>query len=139
VVTALGVWALGPLDPEALPEVALSAPGSSSRQAAALMLAAAPFEACLWHVPELPAEPAPANRPSSPPQPRPAALELVSIIHEPQGLRAALFDPQSDRLLIVAQGERAGAQIVTAIRADAVELSEGPLISILKLAEEEEP
>jgi hypothetical protein len=67
MVTALGVWALGPLDSEALPAVASSAPGNSPRQTAALMLAAAPF-----------------------------------------------FDPQSERLLIVAQGERAGAQIVTA-------------------------
>ncbi len=87
----------------------------------------AAFDVALWHVPPAPepvVEPAPA-RPLPPPR-----LTLVAIIREPSSdgesvLRAALHDPDQDKLLTLAAGEAARAWSVTRVTADGVELSDG--------------
>lgn len=58
------------------------------------------------------------------PPPKPPRLQLIGIIDDGRQLRAALYDPEADRLLIVATGDRVKQHTIT-ITADAVELANG--------------
>jgi hypothetical protein len=49
-------------------------------------------------------------------------LRLVGIIDDRGARRAALYDPQGDRLVVVAEGDRIGASTVRRIEEDSVEL-----------------
>ena len=63
-------------------------------------------------------------------------LQLVGIIDDGQSLRAAVYDPETDRLLILASGERVHHHTVTSITADAIELANGRSSHRLTLREE---
>jgi len=52
-------------------------------------------------------------------------FKLVGITSDEGVLRAALYDPQTDRLLIVGHGDRLGSSEVTLIEAKVVELTAG--------------
>lgn len=99
----------------------------------------AAFDIALWHVPPVPE---PATEPAPERQAPPTRLTLVAIIREPSGegeyvLRAALHDPDQDKLLTVAAGETAGAWKVTRVTDEGVELSDGPRTSWLPLRPDE--
>ena len=48
----------------------------------------------------------------TPPAPPPVRLQLLAIIREEDLFRAAVYDPDSDRILVVAAGQRVGTQLV---------------------------
>ena len=66
------------------------------------------------------------------PPPKPLRLQLIGIIDDGRQLRAALYDPETDRLLIVATGDRVKRHTIT-ITADAVELADGRVTHRLTL------
>ena len=66
------------------------------------------------------------------PPPKPLRLQLIGIIDDGRQLRAALYDPETDRLLIVATGDRVKQHTIT-ITADAVELADGRVTHRLTL------
>ena len=63
-------------------------------------------------------------------------FQLIGIINDGGQLKAALYDPDTDRLLIVQSGDRIRDHTVTAISAEDVELSDGRSTTRLTLIED---
>lgn len=133
VSTAAAVWAFWPFarEPRTLASTAESIAPSRDISTSKLAFDPGAFEAQLWTPP-----------PQPPPkvvvqQPAPPALKLQLIgISRDNGhdgttvLRGVLYDPDSDRLLIVASGEKvelAGRSpiVVSKLTPDAIELQDG--------------
>lgn len=118
VLASLG-FALAPLDRPAPPRVDLSAPASAApARLAALDLDA--FRAPIWV-----AEPPPPPPPAPPPPaalPPPLRLQLLAIVRDAGTLRATLYDPDTDRLHVVAAGDTVGTRAVERVEPDAVHL-----------------
>ncbi len=69
-------------------------------------------------------------------QARPLRIQLIAIIDEGDGrFRAAIYDEERDRLLIVASGDRVGGHTVTSVAAGGVELTDGRSARRLALRE----
>ncbi|MEE9128649.1 MAG: hypothetical protein V3T84_01420 [Phycisphaerales bacterium] len=66
------------------------------------------------------------------PPPKPLRLQLIGIIDDGRQLRAALYDPETDRLLILGDGDHVRQHTIT-ITADAVELADGRVTHRLTL------
>ncbi len=93
------------------------------------------FAARLWNPP--PTEVALKEREASVAnRPKPIRFQLIGIINENGQLRAALYDPDTNRVLIVKSGDRIDELTVTAVTAESVELSDGKTTSRLALIEE---
>ncbi len=109
------------------------------RRARALDRAA--FAASIWNPPpalERTAEQAPTRQ-----HPPPLRLQLIGIARDAgpggdQVLRAALYDPDTDRLHILAEGERVGAVTVIAVEPGVVRLESGGRTAELRLRRDEE-
>jgi hypothetical protein len=99
----------------------------------------AAFAAKIWNPPPAPPAaqpPAPASRPAPPPR-----LQLVGIVRDVDDageitLRAALYDPDTDRLHVVACGEMVGGVAVASIDSTGISLEAGGRRSRLGLREE---
>ena len=63
-------------------------------------------------------------------------FQLIGIINDGGQLKAALYDPDTDRLLIVQNGDRIRDHTVTAISAEMIELSDGRSTTRLTLIED---
>ncbi len=68
----------------------------------------------------------------SAPPPKPPRLQLIGITDDGRQLRAALYDPDTDRLLIVGTGDHVKKHMVT-VMPDAVELVNGQVTHRLAL------
>ncbi len=66
------------------------------------------------------------------PTPKPLRFQLIGITDDGRQLRAALYDPDTDRLLIVGTGDHLKRHTVT-ITPDAVELADGQVTHRLAL------
>ena len=66
------------------------------------------------------------------PPPKPLRLQLIGITDDGRQLRAALYDPDTDRLFIVGTGDHVKKHTVT-ITPDAVELANGEVTHRLTL------
>jgi hypothetical protein len=62
------------------------------------------FRAPLWVAPPAPPPAPPAAKP--PPAPPPLRLELLAIVRDENQIRALVYDPDSDRIMVVAEGDR---------------------------------
>lgn len=148
---AVGVWAFWPIraEPLRLADVGVgvgvgqSDPAGKDSVAPKIAFNAAAFDAPLWTPP-----PPPPSKPvaQKPPPPPPLKLQLIGISRDngTDGtpiLRGVLYDPDSDRLLIVASGEKielAGRQpiLIAKLTADAIELQDGDITRRLTLSDE---
>ena len=63
-------------------------------------------------------------------------FQLIGIINDGGPLKAALYDPDTDRLLIVTSGDRIKQHTVTAISAEMIEMSDGRSTTRLTLIED---
>lgn len=68
----------------------------------------------------------------SAPPPKPPRLQLIGITDDGRQLRAALYDPDADRLFIVGTGDHVKKHTVT-VTPDAVELVNGKITHRLAL------
>ncbi|MCC7389642.1 MAG: hypothetical protein IT431_12835 [Phycisphaerales bacterium] len=97
------------------------------------------FAAAIWNPPPQPERPAElAAAPAPPPLPR---LQLIGIAHDagPDGLpvlRAALYNPDTDRLHILAAGERIGTVTILAVEPGLVRFDSGGRPGELRLRQE---
>lgn len=96
---ALALWAFAPLAAPSLPEP-FADPAPESRGDARTTPDVAAFHAPLWVTPPAP----PPPEPPPPPLP-PLRFQLLAVLHEHGVHTAVLYDPDSDRILIVAEGE----------------------------------
>lgn len=101
----------------------------------------APFHTPVWKEARKPSESAVAvSTPTPPPpEPPPVRLELIAIEHDTRGtLRAFLFDPTVDRLVIAAVGDRVAGLHVSAVDENEVRLDRpGRQPITLKLRQDE--
>ena len=94
------------------------------------------FAARIWDAPSAPSAPAAPKAVAARAPKRPAfKLELIAIMNDGDERQAALYDPETDRLYIVANGDTVNQHTVTAINADAIELSDGTSTNRLTLKE----
>lgn len=128
------LWALAPIQsladepPESVPKTAAPA-----IQDLPTPIDTAIFSnARLWNPPPVavPAQPQVAQNPS-----KPFRLQLIGIIHEGEQLHAALYDPDADRIVIVASGQRINDLTVVSVGTKTVELSDGQSKHELRLQE----
>jgi hypothetical protein len=132
------IWAGWPIEIPAVMPPAISPSRTSEHQVPSVApLDIASFDAPLWVIPPSPV--ATAAEPAPPPPEPVTKLQLVGIVRERhegvETLRAALYDPGSDRIVLVADGEKVGTQTVRAVTDSAVELTNGRSISKLVLDE----
>lgn len=137
ICTLAAGWALAPGGPAPWTAPTVRT-GSEPAHAAAMPdtprsmpVDAAAYQVALWvPPPEPPVE-------KAKPQPPALKLQLLGIHHEREAgreiLRATLYDPDSDRVLIVADGQKLGAFTVTSVHAKGVNLSDGTLTRTLAL------
>jgi hypothetical protein len=139
-------WAVWPLSRQAILPFERPAPPSESSaphlEAPPLNLAA--FDAPLWREPVLAAaEPVPPSAPPPPPPPPPLKLQLLGIVGEPSGdtitYRAALYDPDSDRIIVVTSGDTVAGRTVTTVEAGSVALALGTTTHTLLLRPDRPP
>ena len=96
---------------------------------------AAVFDVALWNPPPRPPPPAPAVAERV----EPLRLQLLGIVTTADGLRAALYDPQDDRIHLVSDGGMIGAIGVVRVGDGVVELADGRRTHVLRTREEEPP
>lgn len=90
------------------------------------------FIARLWNPPPPPEARDRRLAEQTAPPPKPLRLQLIGITDDGRQLRAALYDPDADRLLIVVSGDHVKTLTVT-IMPDAVELADGQVTHRLTL------
>jgi hypothetical protein len=92
------------------------------------------FAVKLWNPLPPPSTPETLAATSEPPVP--LKLQLIGIITEQEVHRAAVYDPDSDRLLIVSGGDRIDHHTITQVTSSTVELSDGQSTRTLTLKED---
>ncbi|MCC7389842.1 MAG: hypothetical protein IT431_13865 [Phycisphaerales bacterium] len=142
VLAASALWSWWPLPALPTADPALRPPADDAGTIdGPAPLDRAAFAASIWNPPPAPertAEQAPTA--STPP---PLRLQLIGIARDAgpggdQVLRAALYDPDTDRLHILAEGERVGAVTVIAVEPGVVRLESGGRTAELRLRRDEE-
>src|SRR5262245_20424160 len=113
------------------PVLELARPVEAATAAVPLDLSA--FDAPVWIVAAAPPPPpAPVPEAQAPP---PLRLQLLGIIRDRADgtYRAALYDPDADKVVVVSGGETVAGRIVTGIEPRAVILTLGPSVQTLAL------
>lgn len=114
VLLACATFALWPQHAWDIPTPVIETPEVVVKQVATLDPAA--FRVPLWVAePAPPAPPvvaAPAKPPAAAPPPSPIKLQLLAIIREVDVYKAAVYDPDADRILVVGVGEKIGPRNV---------------------------
>ena len=129
VVGACATFAFWPLRPEAIETPKIEVAPPVARQVAALDIAA--FRAPIW-VAEPPPPPPVAAVPAPPPPP-PLKIQLLAIVREGEVYKAAVYDPDSDRILVVASGEKLGTRMVEQVDQGTLTLRDGTAKRVLAL------
>jgi hypothetical protein len=134
-VIGCGVWAFAPLEQPRieLPALPAAAPQEAPERRP-IELAA--FRAPLWVAP--PAPPPPPKQEPAPPPPPPLKLQLLAIVREAETLKAVLYDPDTDRLLVVAEGEPLGTRRVERVHPTAVDIRDERGIRTLSLVDSQD-
>lgn len=129
-LTAGLAWSFQPLSPPSLDESRLeigdpAVTALAAHQGDQREFDAAAFAVNLWNPPPPPAAAADDALAIEPP--KPLNLQLIGIISEAgsSGYKAALYDVESDRILIVASGDKVRDHTVTTVTERMVELT-GP-------------
>lgn len=141
-VTACLVWAMIPLGPFPAVKTELHVPDSNAPEESDIEpLHRAAFSAKLWNPVPAPAvaeaDPEPTEAILPPPN-----LQLIGIVRDTTEngavlLRAALYDPATDKMHIVASGEQISGVLVAAIEPGTVHLDAGGRRTALVLRDEQ--
>ena len=120
-------WALVPI---AAPKSAAEAPLARADHEAAAVAAldTEAFRAPLWVAPPAPPA-APAQAAAAPP----LKLQLLAVVQEEGVYKAMLYDPDTDKLLVVGEGEQVGGRRVEKVTAAGVQIRDGGALRTLAL------
>jgi hypothetical protein len=118
-IVTIGVWALWPLGRTSIDSPDLTV-ATQAAPPAPVELDIDAFRAPLWIVAAPPPEP-----PAPPPPPPPLRLQLLAIVDERGVYKAAIYDPDADRLFVASTGETIAGRTVETIGHDSVDLREG--------------
>lgn len=136
------LWSWWPLPAPHTPDPALQPPTNDAETIdGPTPLDRDAFAALIWNPP--PAPPRAAESAPTASTAQPLRLQLIGIARDTgpggdQVLRAAIYDPDTDKLHIVAEGERIGAVTVLAVEPGVVRLENGGRTSELRLRKNEE-
>jgi hypothetical protein len=133
VVAACAVWAFWPMPREQVEAPSIepvATPQQHDGAPAPLDLAA--FNAPLWVAP--PPLPPPAPVVAAPPKP-PLKLQLIAIVREGEARKAAIYDPDQDRLFIVGKGDSIAGRVIEEVRASDLTLTDNGAKATLALRE----
>jgi len=89
------------------------------------------FDTPVWTIAAAPIPLAPPAPP--PPPPPPLKLQLIGILKEDQEYKAVLYDPDTNKLVVVATGQEALGHKVDRVAADTVTIKDGTLVRTLAL------
>ena len=90
------------------------------------------FETPVWTIAAAPQPLAPP--PPPPPAPPPLKLQLIGIIKEAEAYKAVIYDPDTNKLFVVASGEAAArGHTVDRVIADSITIKDGTLVRTLAL------
>lgn len=132
MILAGGAFAVWPLKAPSVRTPDIKKPEAEVKTLAAVDVAA--FRVPIWV-----AEPAPPPPPAPvtpPPPPAPLKLQLLAIVNENGVYRAAVYDPDADKLLVVAAGEKIGSRRVEKVDKSAVTLADDTGKRVLALKQE---
>ena len=134
LITLSAAWAWRPLEQPEPPglSIDLYAPPTTPIEDEDHLFDQSAFAVRLWNPPPPPEARNALVAGQTAPPPKPLRLQLIGIIDDGRQLRAALYDPEADRLLIVGDGDRVKQHTIT-ITADAVELADGRVTHRLTL------
>lgn len=155
MVVVLGWWAMFPLDAASVSLVILESvtePSTLNGQPPVVPSSVPPidprmFAVKLWNPPVIAETPGDSASAANSPPPASVKLQLIGIIREslqpdnataPVVYRAALYDADQDRLMIVEDGERIGDLTVRIVAGRCVELSDGGAVRRLWLRPDKE-
>lgn len=113
MVVLAAAFAFWPVSPRTITAPKLEQPEPSQRALAALDTSA--FRTPIWLAE--PPPPAPATPAPPPPPPPPLKIQLLAILHEDGVYKAAVYDPDTDRILVVKAGEKIGVRTAASITA----------------------
>src|SRR5690606_11369227 len=116
-------------NPPALPDTSIAV-AERAAPAAPPPLDVAAFRVPLWVIEPPPSEPAPAPPPPPPP---PLRLQLLAIVRQGETLKASVYDPDSDTLVLVGPGDAIGGCTVEEVAATSVVLRRGEVRHTLAL------
>lgn len=116
----------------------LEAPVLGTHATARIVIRTDTFDAEAFRAPIWLAAVIPESAPEPPPTPPPAPLklQLLAIFREGETYKATLYDPDSDRLFVVASGESVAGRHVDSITAESVTLRQGEDLRTLALRAE---
>lgn len=120
LVAGAAAWAFGPLGTTSPSSEPVTIPSNPSAEPTRVALDTAPFSAPLWMAP--PPLPVPPPQPEPLPPPPPLRLQLLAIMGSGDDLRAVLYDPDSDKVLIRKAGESAAGATVQRVDSNEIEL-----------------
>jgi hypothetical protein len=130
------IWAFWPLgSTEVLRDPAAPEPSSAFPEWKVPELRIAAFSAPLWVAP--PAPPPPPEPEPKPAPPAPLKLQLLAVINQDGAYQAVLFDPDSDTIYNVREGESLGARTVERVSASGVDLKDSTGTRTLALQDKE--
>jgi len=125
------VWALLPASTPRTDVPSLEVAGQGPRETKLPPLDAKAFDTPVWTIAAAPQPPPPPAPP--PPPPPPLKLQLIGILKEDQGYKAVLYDPDTNKLFVVATGGEALGHTIDRVAADAVTIKDGALVRTLAL------
>lgn len=128
IVAATAVWAFRPHGVRATVTPVGTAPERIAVAPALVTLDVDAFRAPIWVQAPQPLEPPVESTP-----PRPLKIQLLAILRDGGIYRAALYDPELDRIFVVASGESVAGTTVERVLADGVALGDGGQIRTLSL------
>lgn len=144
VVLALilaGMWAAWPLRAPAVPNPPSLGPDHQAPESPVVRpLSAEAFNAQIWTLAAIPEPPPPPPAPVPPPLPPALRLQLLGIVREsdasPLVFKAALYDPDTDTIVMVSSGDTVGGRTIKDVLADRVLLALGSTVQTLTLRED---
>lgn len=121
-------WAFWPMRSPGLSSTDAVRSSEVGHDAGATSLDLGAFRSPLWITP-----PPPPPPPAPPPVPPPVRLQLLAVIHEEGVYKAVLYDPDADRVVVVAQGETLGTRTVERVTEAGVQIRDGSGLRTLAL------
>ena len=131
-VTLAGiVWAVWPMGTPRIDAPTLQVANAAPAEVPLPPLDVKAFSTPVWTIAAAP--PSPAPPPSPPPPPPPLKLQLIGIIKEEAIYKAVLYDPDTNKLWVVASGQNAAGHKIDRVAPDAITIKDGPLVRMLAL------
>lgn len=131
-VAVCGVWAFMPLESARVeaPEVTVSSAAAGDAVPRALDLSA--FNAPLWFAPPPPPTKV-AESSSPPPPPPPLKWQLLAIVREGGALRALVYDPDTDKVIVLGEGDQSGPRRIARVTPTSLDVRDGAGVRTLAL------